>query len=161
MSYNVIKTIGMLHKHGTTLTVTEDILKSIVQNVSVNYSTILSLCEYQKERCNNAGFLPTTDGIITTALQNSCIVAVSVIKALLILALGTRGADVNDKWRQVAVGVYRPHDLISALVEHAKLTRYRLRPRTSHRSSRKTYSATPALKFCNIRQRAKLGSSNQ
>jgi hypothetical protein len=120
MSYNVIETIEMLRKYGAALTITEGLLKAIVQNVSVNESTILFLCDYQKLHCSNAGVLPVTNEIIATALQNSGTGAVSLIKILLKLAPGSWDADENEKRLQTAAGAYKPHLMISILVDHAK-----------------------------------------
>jgi hypothetical protein len=120
MSYNVIETIEMLRKYRAALTITEGLLKAIVQNVSVNESTILFLCDYQKLHCSNAGVLPVTNEIIATALQNSGTGAVSLIKILLKLAPGSWDADENQKRLQIAAGSYKPHLMIDILVDHAK-----------------------------------------
>lgn len=50
MSFNIIETIQQLKKYHNTLTITEGLLKSAVQNINANEATITFLCEFQKEQ---------------------------------------------------------------------------------------------------------------
>jgi hypothetical protein len=120
-SRNIIENIQQLSKYNDGFTITEGLLKTIVQNLNANEGTINYLYNFQKEHYPDAGPLPVTEEVLAAALQNSGNGVASMVKALLnLIAKREENPEVNRKRLEIVVTSTRSSALMPILQKHAE-----------------------------------------
>jgi hypothetical protein len=120
-SHDIIETIQQLSKYHYGFTITEGLLKGVVENVNANQGTIDYLYNFQKEQYPDAGPLPVTEEVLAAAFQTPANGVTSMVKALLnMIAKSDENPEVYRKRLEIVVKSSRPSALMPILQKHAE-----------------------------------------
>jgi ankyrin repeat protein len=141
-SRNIIETIQQLSKYHDGFTITEGLLKSIVQNPNANEGTINYLYTFQKVQYPVVGSLPVTEEVLAAAFQNPGNGAASMVKVLLnLIAKRDENPEVYRKRLEIVVESSWPSALMPILQKHAEERGVEIP--VSHKALCKAASALP------------------